>query len=52
MSELEEQHTCDKCHKVGEDKLCMECYCAVCGDELEGGWCVECSANEDDDDES
>ena len=42
------QYTCDKCHQVSEDKLCLECYCAVCGDELEAGWCVECSASDEE----
>jgi len=46
-----EQYTCDKCHQVSEDRLCMECYCTVCGDELEAGWCVECSASEEYGDE-
>ena len=43
-----EQHTCDKCHQVSEDKLCMDCYCAVCGDESEAGWCIECSREGED----
>jgi hypothetical protein len=41
-------HVCDKCFRVSEDKPCLECYCAVCGDELECGWCVECSSEDED----
>ena len=39
-------YTCRICEQTSEYKLCPECYCVVCGDELEAGWCVECSAKE------
>jgi len=49
-ADISYQYTCDKCHQVSEDKLCLECYCAACGDELEAVWCcVGCSASEDGD---
>lgn len=41
-------HVCDKCHQVSEDKLCMKCYCTVCDEELEAGWCIECSREDEE----
>ena len=52
ITDKKEQYTCPKCKQVSEDKLCMECFCAVCGEELECMWCVDCeSENKESNDE-